>query len=81
MCNCNKKELKYVILSVLGTLKEREKEIMLLRFGFLDDKEWTLEEVGKKFNLTCERIMQIKAKSIRKLQNHCNAKKLVCFLE
>lgn len=47
MYNCNKKELKYVLLSVLGTLKEREKEILLLRFGFLDDKEWTLEEVGK----------------------------------
>lgn len=79
--NYNKKELLYTLSNILETLKEREKEIILLRFGFVDDKQWTLEEVGKKFKLTRERIRQIEAKTIRKLQNPSNAKKLVCFLE
>lgn len=81
MCNYNKKELKNVFLNMLENLKEREKEILLLRFGFLDNKEWTLEQIGKKFNLTRERIRQIEVKAIRKLKNPSNAKKLECFVE
>lgn len=72
--------LKEEIKSVLDTLQEREKEVLELRFGLVDGTSHTLEEVGKKFNVTRERIRQIEAKALRKLRHPSRAKKLKDFL-
>ena len=61
--------LKEEIRSVLMTLQEREQEVLELRFGLIDGTSHTLEEVGKRFNVTRERIRQIEAKALRKLRN------------
>jgi len=61
---------------MIDTLKEREAEVIKYRFGFMDGKEWTLEELGGKFGVTRERIRQIEAKAIRKLR-HGKAGKIV----
>ena len=72
--------LKEELKSVLETLQEREQEVLELRFGLIDGTSHTLEEVGKKFNVTRERIRQIEAKALRKLRHPSRAKKLKDFL-
>ena len=72
--------LKEEIRNVLLTLQEREQEVLELRFGLVDGTSHTLEEVGKKFNVTRERIRQIEAKALRKLRHPSRAKKLKDFL-
>ena len=72
--------LKEEIKSVLMTLQVREQEVLELRFGLIDVTCHTLEEVGKKFNVTRERIRQIEAKALRKLRHPSRAKKLKDFL-
>ena len=66
---------------VLGTLTQREQKVLLLRFGLVDGKTRTLEEVGKEFNVTRERIRQIEAKALRKLRQPSRSKKLIDYLE
>ena len=68
--------LKEEIRNVLMTLQEREQEVLELRFGLIDGTSHTLEEVGKKFNVTRERIRQIEAKALRKLRHPSRSKKL-----
>ena len=65
---------------LLGDLKEREKQVIVLRFGLEDGHPRTLEEVGKEFNVTRERIRQIEAKALRKLRNPVRSKKIKDFL-
>ena len=72
--------LKEQIKEVLKTLQKREQEVLELRFGLLDGTCYTLEEVGKRFNVTRERIRQIEAKALRKLRHPSRAKKLRDFL-
>ena len=72
--------LKEEIKNVLMTLQEREKEVLELRFGLVDGTSHTLEEVGKIFHVTRERIRQIEAKALRKLRHPSRAKKLKDFL-
>ena len=72
--------LKEEIKNVLMTLQEREQEVLELRFGLIDGTSHTLEEVGKRFNVTRERIRQIEAKALRKLRHPSRAKKLKDFL-
>jgi RNA polymerase primary sigma factor len=72
--------LKEEIKNVLDTLQDREKEVLELRFGLKDGTSHTLEEVGKKFNVTRERIRQIEAKALRKLRHPSRARKLRDFL-
>ncbi len=67
--------------SVLTTLTEREKNVLMLRFGLGDGRARTLEEVGKEFDVTRERIRQIEAKALRKLRHPSRSKKLKDFLE
>ena len=73
--------LKEQIQETLSTLQEREREVLELRFGLIDGTSHTLEEVGKKFNVTRERIRQIEAKALRKLSHPSRAKKLKDFLD
>mgnify|MGYP002512830601 CR=1 FL=1 len=68
--------LKEEIKNVLLTLQEREQEVLELRFGLVDGTSHTLEEVGKEFGVTRERIRQIEAKAIRKLRHPTRAKRL-----
>ena len=72
--------LKEEISSVLDTLQVREKQVLELRFGLIDGTCYTLEEVGKRFNVTRERIRQIEAKALRKLRHPSRAKKLQDFM-
>ncbi|HOT01152.1 MAG TPA: sigma factor-like helix-turn-helix DNA-binding protein, partial [Acidobacteriota bacterium] len=67
-------------MTVLRTLTPRESEVIKMRFGLGDGSEHTLEEVGKKFNVTRERIRQIEAKALRKLRHPSRSKKLRPFL-
>ncbi len=73
--------LKERIGSVLGTLTEREQEVLNLRFGLSDGYSRTLEEVGRKFNVTRERIRQIEAKALRKMRHPTRLRKLEGFLD
>ena len=73
--------LKEQILSVLNTLTPREEKVLRLRYGIDDGKGRTLEEVGKEFNVTRERIRQIEAKALRKLRHPSRCKRLKDFLE
>jgi len=73
--------LKDAIGEVLETLSPREKRVLLMRFGLEDGKPKTLEEVGKEFKVTRERIRQIEAKAIRKLKHPTRARKLRDFLD
>ena len=73
--------LKEEIDDVLQSLQQREQEVLRLRFGLKDGTCHTLEEVGKKFNVTRERIRQIEAKALRKLRHPSRAKKLRDFME
>ena len=72
--------LKEQLDEVLGTLTEREQKVLRLRFGLKDGRARTLEEVGKEFNVTRERIRQIEAKALRKLRHPSRSKKLKDFL-
>ncbi|MDD2505020.1 MAG: RNA polymerase sigma factor RpoD [Bacilli bacterium] len=72
--------LKEEIQSVLSTLQPREQQVLELRFGLIDGTSYTLEEVGKRFNVTRERIRQIEAKALRKLRHPSRAKKLKDFM-
>ena len=72
--------LKEEIKSVLSTLQPREQQVLELRFGLIDGTSYTLEEVGKRFNVTRERIRQIEAKALRKLRHPSRAKKLKDFM-
>jgi len=73
--------LKDALNKVLETLSPREKRVLIMRFGLNDGKPRTLEEVGKEFKVTRERIRQIEAKAIRKLKHPTRARKLRDFLE
>jgi len=73
--------LREQLAEVLGTLTDREKQVLMLRFGLQDGKARTLEEVGKNFKVTRERIRQIEAKALRKLRHPSRSKKLKDFLE
>lgn len=73
--------LKEQLEEVLGTLTEREQKVLTLRFGLEDGRARTLEEVGKEFNVTRERIRQIEAKALRKLRHPSRSRKLKDFLE
>ncbi len=72
--------LKEQLMDVLDTLTPREKKVLELRFGIVDGRTRTLEEVGKEFNVTRERIRQIEAKALRKLRHPSRSKKLRDFL-
>ena len=73
--------LKEQLEEVLGTLTEREQKVLTLRFGLEDGRARTLEEVGKEFNVTRERIRQIAAKALRKLRHPSRSRKLKDYLE
>ena len=72
--------LKEQLNEVLNTLNERERDVLRLRFGLVDGKARTLEEVGSQFNVTRERIRQIEAKALRKLRHPSRSKKLKDYL-
>ena len=74
-------DLKAKIKDSLDTLSERERDVLMMRFGLEDGRSRTLEEVGREFNVTRERIRQIEAKALRKLRHPSRAKKLKDFLD
>jgi RNA polymerase primary sigma factor len=73
--------LKAQLTNLLSELSDRERRVLLLRFGLEDDRPRTLEEVGKEFNVTRERIRQIEAKALRKLRHPSRSRKLKDYLE
>jgi RNA polymerase primary sigma factor len=73
--------LKEQLIEVLDTLTDRERKVLILRFGLEDGRARTLEEVGKRFDVTRERIRQIEAKALRKLRHPSRSKKLKDYLE
>jgi RNA polymerase primary sigma factor len=73
--------LKEQLAEVLHTLTPREEHVLELRYGLIDGHPRTLEEVGKEFDITRERIRQIEAKALRKLRHPSRSKKLKDFLE
>lgn len=73
--------LKEQLVDVLGTLTDREQKVLRLRFGLDDGRARTLEEVGKEFNVTRERIRQIEAKALRKLRHPSRSRKLKDYLD
>ena len=73
--------LKEQLVEVLGTLTEREQKVLRFRFGLDDGRAGTLEEVGKEFNVTRERIRQIEAKALRKLRHPSRSRKLKDYLD
>ena len=73
--------LKEQLVEVLGTLTDREQKVLRLRFGMDDGRARTLEEVGREFNVTRERIRQIEAKALRKLKHPSRSKRLKDFLD
>lgn len=73
-------KLRQELDDVLGTLTEREERVLRLRFGLVDGRQRTLEEVGKEFNVTRERIRQIEAKALRKLKHPSRSRKLKDFM-
>ena len=77
----NQDLLKSRIADVLAALNYREREIIRLRYGLADGYAYTLEEVGKIFSVTRERVRQIEAKAVRKLQHPVRSRKLSCFLD
>lgn len=77
----SKELLKDEINNVLSTLTERERKVLQLRFGLIDGRQRTLEEVGKEFNVTRERIRQIEAKALRKLKHPTKSKRLKDFVD
>ncbi len=75
-----KMKLREELDEVLSTLTEREERVLRLRFGLIDGRQRTLEEVGREFNVTRERIRQIEAKALRKLRSPARSKKLKDFI-
>ena len=73
--------LRQMLGEVLDTLTEREKRVIILRFGLIDGRQRTLEEVGQEFQVTRERIRQIETKALRKLRHPTRSRKLKDFLE
>ena len=73
--------LREQLIDVLDSLTPREQKVLKLRFGLEDGRARTLEEVGKEFDVTRERIRQIEAKALRKLRHPSRSKKLKDFLE
>ena len=73
--------LKEQLIGVLDTLTPREEKVLRLRYGIDDGRPRTLEEVGKEFNVTRERIRQIEAKALRKLRHPSRSKRLKDYLE
>jgi RNA polymerase primary sigma factor len=73
--------LREQLIDVLDSLTPREQKVLKLRFGLDDGRARTLEEVGKEFEVTRERIRQIEAKALRKLRHPSRSKKLKDFLE
>ena len=73
--------LKEQLVEVLDTLTDREQKVLKLRFGLDDGRARTLEEVGRRFDVTRERIRQIEAKALRKLRHPSRSKKLKDYLE
>ena len=73
--------LKEQLLDVLGSLTPREQKVVMLRYGIEDGHPKTLEEVGKEFNVTRERIRQIEAKALKKLRHPSRSKKLKDFMD
>ena len=69
------------LAEAMSSLTEREQMVLALRFGLVDGKSRTLEDVGKRFNVTRERLRQIESKALRKLRHPSRSKKLVDFLE
>lgn len=72
--------LKDEIKEALATLSQREQEILKLRFGFVNEKLYTLEEIGKEFNVTRERIRQIEVRALRRLRAKNETKKLKDYI-
>jgi len=73
--------LRTEVENVLDSLTPRERRVLQLRFGLIDAREQTLEEVGKRFGVTRERIRQIEARALRKLRHPSRSKRLTDFLE
>ena len=73
--------LKEQLLAVIDTLTPREQKVIRLRYGIDDAHPRTLEEVGKEFNVTRERIRQIESKALKKLRNPSRSKKLKDFVD
>jgi RNA polymerase primary sigma factor len=74
-------DLKTQLNAVLNELAPRERDVIRMRFGLIDERAHTLEEVGKAFDVTRERIRQIEAKALRKLRHPNRAKRLRDFLD
>ena len=70
----------FILIQVMQTLTPREAKVLRLRFGLDDGKARTLEEVGKEFDVTRERIRQIEAKALRKLRHPSRSKKLKDYM-
>lgn len=81
MVEISRTDLRRILEDILSALSEREREIIRLRYGFVDGYNYTLEEVGKIFEVTRERVRQIEAKAVRKLQHPMRAKRLFPFLD
>jgi RNA polymerase primary sigma factor len=73
--------LSSAVLDAIGELNEREQEVVRLRFGLVDGQARTLEEVGKQFNVTRERIRQIESKTLAKLRHPHRSQKLRDYLD
>jgi RNA polymerase primary sigma factor len=73
--------LREQLASVLATLTPREQKVLILRYGLEDGKPRTLEDVGKVFNVTRERIRQIEAKALRKLRHPSRSRRLKDYLD
>ena len=81
MLETNREALKVQIDTAMETLNYREREILRLRYGLADGYTYTLEEVGRIFQVTRERVRQIESKAVRKLQQPYRAASLVSFLD
>ena len=76
-----KKDLKEQLLRVMDSLEEREKQVLIKRYGLLDDEPMTLEEVGKDLDLSRERIRQIEEKALRKMRNPIRSNQLKIYMD
>jgi RNA polymerase primary sigma factor len=81
MVEIGRAELRLMLEEILSALTERERDIIRLRYGFVDGYNYTLEEVGKIFEVTRERVRQIEAKAVRKLQVPVRCKPLCGFAD